>query len=273
MLVVAACSREPAPSPVPSVPVLPAPGPETPRERTAEQAVAQIEALAVADATLHGPVRVESLTELAAPHDRAPQRIGRPAPQAERDAALVDAFAIADDGDVLVLDDLAGELVRQPHGDATGATVLARVPRTGMRDEQLFDVAVRGGAVVFVSTLRSFDGSEAAYAIREVSRDGGDARLLHRAYVRGGFAHDVQLHDGAVLWHRSTEGDGPAPGAVSTGGTIEILPRTGGGPRALLRGVGGFYAWTLAGADVVAFVARQPGGGSLVRLPVQGATQ
>lgn len=233
--------------------------------------MARIEALAAADAALHGPIGVDSMVDLPLPPDVAPTHVGRPPEFAGRYPVLVDHFAVADDGDVFVLDDSAGELVRQPQGDVASATVLARVGQSGARVEQLFDLAVDADSVYFVSTLRSFDGSEAVYAVRQVPRSGGVATVIHRADVRGGVVDAIALDDGGLWWHRNTEGDGPQPGAIASGGTLAFRARDGGEVVERLRGVGGYYAWTLAGDDVIAFLQRESSGaGALVRVPKRG---
>lgn len=177
----------------------------------------------------------------------------------------VGAMAVDTNGDVYVLDRGTDEVVVEPQGSIPEARLVTRIPPFGggLREE-LFGIAVDGANVYFSSDVRSHDGSQCAYAIRAVPKEGGVARVIARGEARGGLATDVLVDDASLFFLRQVNEDLDAGGIRLVGEVIRV-PKAGGATETVATGLGGFFAFALDG-DFLDYARPDRDGGPLMRV-------
>lgn len=212
-----------------------------------------------------GPITAARMIDLPRPAPR------RPACVDQADPYALDTWPVVVDprGDVITMDDFGGQLVLQPAGALERARVLAAVPRTNpLVDEQLGQLAIDDATVFFLSNLRNFDASEAAWAVRAVPREGGAALVVARGSTPHGYAASLAVDAAHVYFlHHHRQGD-------ELEGTVWRVPKHGGEPVPVVRGLGGHFAWFLADDEIFyharthAEIRRVPAAGGEPRLVV-----
>lgn len=254
-----ACERRPSP-PTPT----PAFGPGRLPAVLAEVPIdAPIDAVAAIASA--GPITAARMVDLPAP------KAGRPVCIDQADPYALATWPVVVDrrGDVITMDDFGGQLVVQPAGSLAEARVLAAVPRTNpLVDEQLGELAIDDTTVFFLSNLRNFDASEAAWAVRAVPRAGGAALVIARGETPDGYAASLAVDATHVYFLHH------APQGQHLEGTVWRVAKHGGEPVPVVRGLGAHFAWFLAGDEIFyhsrahAEIRRVPTAGGEPRLVV-----